>query len=468
MKSRCAALALMVSLAPVAFAQELDRPAFGERTNALENSVPSGAPTAAVLSLGLRDVVDRALKNNLAAILGKEVEQLATAQRLQGRADYFPKIQASLAGQQQQVNLAAFGFAGFPGVRQVIGPFELVDARASLSQTILDFERRHNQRQSTETERAAALTNADIRELVALTAADLYFQVVSAQSRVTSTEAQLSRATVLHSRALDLKAAGVVPGIDVLRAEVEQHTLEQRLIQARNSVQKQKLALARTMGLPLAQVFNLADNLPNEGPAVGSFDELLAQAYEQRSDARAGEARIRAAEEDAKAERARRLPSLSFRGDYGAIGPAIGNAHGTYTMRLEARMPIFDRSIDADAAEKEAILRQRQADQASLRGRIEMEVRSALLDLNSSAEQLRVARQSLSLAQQQLDQAQDRFSAGVANNIEVVQAQEAVALADEGVIQGLYGLNVSRALLARAAGSVERSISQFFPGSLSR
>jgi outer membrane protein TolC len=137
-------------------------------------------------------------------------------------------------------------------------------------------------------------------------------------------------------------------------------------------------------------------------------------------------------------------------------------------MRLEARMPIFDRSIDADAAEKEAILRQRQADQASLRGRIEMEVRSALLDLNSSAEQLRVARQSLSLAQQQLDQAQDRFSAGVANNIEVVQAQEAVALADEGVIQGLYGLNVSRALLARAAGSVERSISQFFPGSLSR
>jgi outer membrane protein TolC len=222
------------------------------------------------------------------------------------------------------------------------------------------------------------------------------------------------------------------------------------------------------MGLPLAQVFNLADNLPNEGPAVGSFDELLAQAYEQRSDARAGEARIRAAEEDAKAERARRLPSLSFRGDYGAIGPAIGNAHGTYTMRLEARMPIFDRSIDADAAEKEAILRQRQADQASLRGRIEMEVRSALLDLNSSAEQLRVARQSLSLAQQQLDQAQDRFSAGVANNIEVVQAQEAVALADEGVIQGLYGLNVSRALLARAAGSVERSISQFFPGSLSR
>jgi outer membrane protein TolC len=137
-------------------------------------------------------------------------------------------------------------------------------------------------------------------------------------------------------------------------------------------------------------------------------------------------------------------------------------------MRLEVRMPIFDRSIDSEAAEKQAIVRQRKADQASLRGRIEMEVRSALLDLDSSAEQLRVARQSLSLAQQQLDQAQDRFSAGVTTNLEVVQAQEAVALADEGVIQSLYGFNVARALLARAAGSVERSISEFFPGSPAR
>lgn len=468
MRVQGVALGLAMLVASAAHAQELDRPAFGERTNPLSNSVPSGTPTPGVLSLGLRDVVDRALKNNLAAILGKEVEQLTTAQRLQDRADYFPKIQASLAGQQQQVNLAAFGFSGFPGIRQVIGPFELFDARASFSQSILDFERRHNLRQSTETEKAAVLTSADIRELVALTAVDLYFQVVSSQSRVTATEAQLARAKALHDRALDLKAAGFVPGIDVLRAEVEQGTVEQRLIQARNSVQKEKLGLARVMGLPLGQEFTLADSLPMEGPGVGSLEQLLAQAYERRADAQAGEARIRAAEEAVKAEKGRGLPNLSFRGDYGAIGPALMNSHGTYSMRLEVRMPIFDRSIDSEAAEKQAIVRQRKADQASLRGRIEMEVRSALLDLDSSAEQLRVARQSLSLAQQQLDQAQDRFSAGVTTNLEVVQAQEAVALADEGVIQSLYGFNVARALLARAAGSVERSISEFFPGSPAR
>jgi outer membrane protein TolC len=137
-------------------------------------------------------------------------------------------------------------------------------------------------------------------------------------------------------------------------------------------------------------------------------------------------------------------------------------------MRLEVRMPVFDKTIETEAMEKEAVLQQRRADQASLRGRIDLEVRSALLDLDSTAEQLRVARESRALAQQQLDQAQDRFSAGVVNNLEVVQAQEAVAVADEGVIQGLYGYNIARARLARAAGSVERSIAEIFPRSPSR
>jgi outer membrane protein TolC len=132
------------------------------------------------------------------------------------------------------------------------------------------------------------------------------------------------------------------------------------------------------------------------------------------------------------------------------------------------RMPVFDRGISSDAFEKESVLRQRKAERDSLHARIELEVRASLLDLQSTAEQLRVARQSLDLAQQQLDQAQDRFSAGVANNLEVVQAQETVALADEGVIQGLYGFNIARALLARATGSAERSIPQLFPGGLSR
>jgi outer membrane protein TolC len=434
----------------------------------LGESVPEGSPAPGPLSLGLRDVVDRALKNNLATLLGSQAERIAAARHEQDRADYFPRIDAYIAGEQRQVNLAAFGFGGFPGVRQIIGPFGLFDARATFSQSILDFERRHNARESTESQRAAALNNADIRELVALTAVDLYFQVVSSQSRVVATEAQLVRAQALLNRAMDLKGAGLIPGIDVLRAEVELRTVEQRLIQSKNLVEKEKLSLARAIGLPLAQQFTLVDSLPGEGPGVGSMAELVTQALARRSDAQAGAARIRAAEEDIKAVKSRTLPNLSFKGDYGATGRTPTNSHGTYSMRLEVRMPVFDRTIEAEAAEKEAVLRQRQAELDSLRGRIEMEVRSALLDLDSTAEQLRVARQSLSLAQQQLDQAQDRFSAGVANNLEVVQAQEAVALADEGIIQSLYGFNIARALLVRATGSAERAIAEYLPASTTR
>ena len=431
----------------------------------LTESVTVGSVSANPLSLGLKDVVDRAVKNNLATLLASEDERVATAQRLKDLGELYPRIEAYAASEQRQVNIAAFGFGGFPGVRQVIGPFSLLDFRASLTHPIIDLERRHNLRESTESQRASAFTSANVRELVVLTAIDIYFRVVSSQSRVTAVEAQLSRAQALHERAIDLKDAGVVAGIDVLRAEVERRTLEQRLIQARNLVEKEKLELARATGLPLGQRFVLSDKLPPEGQTAPALDQLIEQAGMVRPDAKAADARIRAAEESVKATKARNLPTLNVTGDYGAIGRTPGNSHGTYSLRVEVRVPLFDKTIDADLLEEEASVRQRRAERDSLRGRIEMEVRSALLDLQSSEEQLRVARQSLDLARQQLDQAQDRFAAGVVNNLEVVQAQEAVSLAEEGVIQGLYGYNIARALLLRAIGSVEQSISDFFSGS---
>jgi outer membrane protein TolC len=159
---------------------------------------------------------------------------------------------------------------------------------------------------------------------------------------------------------------------------------------------------------------------------------------------------------------------LSSRGDYGAIGRTPGNSHGTYSLGLEVRMPIFDKSNDSDALEKESDLRLRQAERESLHARIEYEVRSSFLDVQSTQEQLQVAKRAQVLAQQQLDQAQDRFGAGVTDNLEVVQAQEGIALADESVIQSLYQFNIARALLAKATGVVERSIQEVFAGSSSK
>jgi outer membrane protein TolC len=458
MKGILSAVLLMAWVASRAQAQEPE-------IQPLRNSVASGAAVSAPVRLTLRDAVDRAIKNNLATLLGSEAEHVAIAKRQQDKAELLPKLDAFVASEQRQINLAAFGFAGFPGVNQVIGPFSLIDMRATLSQSLLDYELRHNLRASTEIQRAATLTNANTRELVVLAAVDDYFHVVSSQSRVTAVEAQLVRASVLHNRAVDLKNAGVVPGIDVLRAQVEQRTLEQRLIQARNLVENDKLTLARVIGLPLDQEFSLVDALPPEGNPVPSLQTLRELAFSRRADLMALEARVRAGEEDVKATKARKLPTIGVFGDYGVTGRTPGNSHGTYSLRVEARMPVFDRDIDGDAAEDQAILRQRLAERDSLRGRIDKEVRSALLDLQSAEEQLRVAREALTLSQQQLDQAQDRFSAGVASNLEVVQAQEDLALSDERLIQSLYGFNISRALLARATGSAERSIPDFFPGS---
>jgi outer membrane protein TolC len=453
-------ICLFVLSATLGFAQESQNP--------LLQSVPSGAASSTPLSLGVKDAIDRAIKNNLAAVYGTEAERIAAAQRLGDLAELLPKLEARLSTEQRQINLAAFGFGGFPGVRQVIGPFALVDARAYFTQPLVDLERRHNLKESTETQRAAALSSMNTREMVVLTVVDLYFQVVSEESRVRAVDAQLTRAKALFGRATDLKNAGYVAGIDVVRAEVEQRSMEQRLIQAKNSVRKEKLALAKAIGLPLAQEFTLADQLPAETAANYPLSEMLERAFANRSDAKAVDAQVRAAEEAVKAVKSRSLPTLNANGDYGAIGRSPGQSHGTYSLRLEVRVPIFDRENQSDAFEKESNLRKRQAERDSLHSRIEYEVRSTLLDIQSTAEQLGVARRSLVLARQQLDQAQDRFGAGVTDNLEVVQAQESVALADEAVIQSLYEFNISRALLARATGTAERSIQEAFLGSSSK
>jgi outer membrane protein TolC len=278
-------------------------------------------------------------------------------------------------------------------------------------------------------------------------------------------EAQVTSARALNSRAADLKSAGVVPGIDVLRAQVELQSAEQRLIQARNEFSREKLNLARAIGLPLAQEFDLVNELPTATLPAETLPNLLSRAYSSRPDAKAAESRLRAAQESLKSARAVNLPTAHVDANYGVIGANPWSSHGTYAVSGTVDFPIFNSKAKSETTEKEALVKQRQAEINSLQGRIELDVRSALLELQSAEEQYKVAQSSLALVRQQLDQAQDRFAAGVANNLEVVQAQEAIALADENVIRGLYALNASRALLARAMGVAEQSAEEVFGGS---
>jgi outer membrane protein TolC len=427
-------------------------------------SVQTGVVSPEPIPLKLVDAIHRGLKSNLAVITGDLDSRRAEAARLRDLSELRPKIDGRVSALSQQVNLAAFGFAGFSGVPQVIGPFPVFDARAYLSQPLIDTQRRHNLREATENKNAVEYSNGDTREAVVLTVMDLYFRAVTAQSRVHAVEAQVKTAETLNVRAGDLKNAGVAPGIDVLRSQVQLQTEQQRLIQARNEFSRVKLELARAIGLPLAQEFMLADALPAGELPSESLQELLDRAYAIRPDAKAAEARLHAAEEAVKAARAENLPTVHLNANYGAIGSRPENSHGTYLVEGAIQFPIFNSSSKDKVMDKEALLNQRQAEMDSLHGGIELDVRSALLQMQSSEEQYKVAQSALNLVRQQLEQAQDRFAAGVANNLEVVQAQESLALADENVISSLYAFNVSRAMLAHAAGVAEKSVEALFGG----
>jgi outer membrane protein TolC len=457
-----APIILLVLPVHAAFAQGSRSPSEG---GLLSDSVAAGTVSPEPIPLTIADAIQRGLKANLAVISGIYDSKSAEAIRLRDQSELIPKINGYVTGTQQQVNLAAFGFTGISGISPVIGPFGLVDARATFSQRLFDAERTHNLREAKESEKAVTASNNNTRELVVLSVLDLYFQAVSGESRIRAVQAQVASARALNSRAADLKGAGVVPGIDVLRAQVELQSAEQRLIQSRNEFSREKLNLARAIGLPLGQEFNLVNELPGGELPTEPLPDLLSRAYGSRPDAKAADSRLRAAEEGLKSAKAVNLPTARLDANYGVIGQNPWSSHGTFAVSGTVDFPIFNSKSKSETTEKEAAVKQRQAEVDSLHGRIELDVRSALLELQSAEEQYKVAQSSLALVRQQLDQAQDRFAAGVANNLEVVQAQESLALADENVIRSLYALNTSRALLARAMGVAEQSVGEVFGGS---
>jgi outer membrane protein TolC len=218
-------------------------------------------------------------------------------------------------------------------------------------------------------------------------------------------------------------------------------------------------------GLPVGQEFTLSSSLPTGAAADISLDQALDRAYRERSDFRAAEERVSAAEDARQAVRAARLPSLNVNADYGAIGLTVGSSLATFSVTGTVNVPIFEGgTIRARSVEAEAELRRRRTDLEDLRAEIYYDVRSAFLDLQATGEELETATRGRELANQQLVQSRDRFVAGVASNIEVVQAQEAVTLANEQYISALYGYNVSKAMLARSVGEAESAVEQYLGG----
>jgi outer membrane protein TolC len=257
----------------------------------------------------------------------------------------------------------------------------------------------------------------------------------------------------------------MVAGVDVLRAQVQMNAQQQRTTVAGNDFEKMKLTLARVIGLPLGQTFTLDPNLPELPSPAASLAEAVDLAYKTRPDYQSALARVHAAEATRASVVGSALPSVHLNADVGAIGLTASDARNTFTILGAVNVPVFNgnqthgRLLQADAD-----LRARQSEAADLKASIYYEVQTAFLDLQATAEQLRVATTARDLAAQQLTQARDRFAAGIASNLEVVQAQEAVALADEQFIAAQYGYDLARGALVRGVGSSEQVLRQIIGG----
>jgi outer membrane protein TolC len=299
-----------------------------------------------------------------------------------------------------------------------------------------------------------------------LVTANLYLQTLAAGARADTARAQLATAEALYSQAQDLRKGGIIAGIDVIRANVRLTSDRQRRTAAENDYEKSKLQLARVIGLATGQAFTLSDQLPTLPVPDMTLETALGRALRDRPDYLAAQERVRAAEARRASIAAESLPSAHVLADYGAIGLSAGSALATFNLLGTIDIPIFQGGrVHGRLLEADADLRQRRAEAENLRAEVDYDVRSALLDLKATGEELQAATESRELANQQLTQSRDRFAAGVANNVEVIQAQEAVTLANEQYIGALYGYNVSKALLAQSLGSAEQAVEKYLGGS---
>jgi outer membrane protein TolC len=430
-----------------------------------QQSVPQGTASATPVALTLNDAIVRGLHANLGLLTSVQSSAQSRAQRLQALSALLPTVTGSLQETAQQTNLAALGFKKFPAfnIPLIVGPFSYTTVEAQANVPVFNWSNWQRYRGAKELAKASELSLKDARDLVVLAVGNAYLQIIAAAARVDATQAQVNTAQVLFNRASDQKKAGVVPGIDVLRAQVELQQQQQTLVVQKNQFEKDKLTLARVIGLPIGQQFTVADPTPALPLEAVSLDEALTKAYSNRSDYRAAELQVRGAERAVSAAKAAWYPTLGVSGYYGDQGPTLSNSHGVFSVTGSLNFNIFDgRRIRSEVQQREADLNNVRNQFQNLKGQIDFDVRNALLDLKASNEQVTVARSNADLAKQTLTQAQDRFSAGVADNLEVVQAQQSVATASQNLINAQYSNNLAKVELARALGLAEEGIRAYF------
>ena len=420
-----------------------------------------------VLPLSLQEAIDRGLKQNLGLLLSNTDIRSARGQRWEQLSELLPHATFSPYVDVSKINLGELGLTSLPGaiLPTAVGPFSYFDSRATVTQSVFDWKSINATRAASQNVKSAEYSYKDARDLVVLAVGYVYLQAIADEARIETSEAQVKTAQALFDQATDQVNSGTSPAIDGLRARVELQTRQQQLIQARNNLAIQKLTVARVIGLAPGQEFELTDKSPYQPIASITVDEAVKRAYDSRSDYKGAMADVRAAQFAHRAATAGYLPSVSFNADYGVAGSHPSTATQVFDVRGTLTIPIFQGgAVHGDVLQADARLEQARERLENLRAQIDADVRTALLNLQSSEEQVNVARSNIDLSEETLVQSRDRFTAGVTDTVEVVQSQEAVASAHEQYISSLYSYNYAKISLARAVGMAEAGVKEYFKG----
>jgi outer membrane protein len=420
--------------------------------------LPAPAPTG-VMRLTLDQAVSLALKQNttaqiavLTAAQSKQDQKIALSQLL-------PQAELGVTEQWERINiLAQFGgthvFQGFPAH---VGPYSIFSGGPSFDGPLLDLTLFRRYQASRHAATASESDSLSTREQVILLVVSQYIGTLRSMADVQASQSRVELAQALYDQAADLQKEGVGTGIDTLRANVELQNEKQRLLEAEATRETSLFGLSRLLNLDPRQQIELGDSLGFFDTPQPDIEASIEQGLSARPEWKSLQEQIRAAQYQRKAASDLRLPSVHFNGNWAQFGTDPTSVIPTYTYAGTVSVPLFTGGrIRAETVRADLDIQKLQQQQADLRNSIALDVKTALINLDSARSQVTVANLGVQLSREEVDQARDRFNAGVANNIEVIQAQDSLARANDNQIAALYRFNQARADLARSVGQMEK------------
>ncbi|HEV2101481.1 MAG TPA: TolC family protein [Candidatus Acidoferrum sp.] len=424
------------------------------------SALPANAPTD-TLKLTLEQSVALAIKQNPT----QQIAVLNAAESIQDknitRADLLPQANLQVADSANRENVKAqFGGQlppGFPFPGH-IGPYQIFSAGPSFGSSIFDFSLWKRYRAAQSNVNAGRADSLSTREQVILLVVSQYIGTLRAVANVEASRSRVELAQALYDQAADLQKEGVGTGIDTLRANVELQNEKQRLIEAENDREASLFGLSKLLNLDPRQKIELADSLGFFDTPQPDVEASIEEALSSRQEWKAIEAQQKSAKLEKQASQYQRLPSLRFDGNWAYLGNSSSTGIPTYQYQASVNMPLFTGGrIRAEIVKADLELQKIDQQKADLRNQIALDVKTALLNLQSARNEVQVANLGVQLAKDEVDQARDRFKAGVANNIEVISAQDSLSRANDNQIAALYRFNQARADFARAVGQMEKT-----------